>query len=263
MKVKELKEQLANHGYDIDTLDKLKKPELDELYKSIGENNKLLDAAEIIEEESQDGQKPEEQTPTIDSPEWTDYVISLLDKKEMDNGMPKTEGLRRVARKLLGVFSIRTNIHQIPTIDNAGRATVQVSLEFNTAYGSLVYDGAADVFSGNTQKEFAKHAVATAETRAEGRALRKALNLTKVLAAEEMYDAEPDEPNGTDKRIATGMLNSLNIMCDRVGVDLIKVAVFNDINIQVPEDLTNDQGIRISDIISKYKREGVPDEVKR
>jgi len=68
-----------------------------------------------------------------------------------------------------------------------GRATVVYTViirEYGT--GSIKsYADTADVWHGNTDDLFCAHPVATASTRAEGRALRKALKL-RVLAAEEL-----------------------------------------------------------------------------
>ncbi len=197
--------------------------------------------------------------PEITDPKWTDYVLSLVADNEKENGSPRTDALRRVAVHLLGHFNSETLVVQSPGLD--GRATVVVKLSFQNP--SKTVDGAADVCTANTNRDFAVHAVATAETRAEGRALRKALLLTRVLAAEELQGPTVDEPRGTDIRIQTGMVTGLIMMCRAVGVDLNRI-VAHKFKLDSPEDMTQKQGLELSSTIDKYKRkeEVVPDEVK-
>lgn len=265
MSVEELRQSLADLGFDPNVLKTIGKGELKKMYEDSKSADELLNSVVVEKELTPNIVTEEAETrPQMTDPKWTDYVLDLFEDKELDNGMPKADALRRVAELVLGPFNSYTHIEQTPTIENAGRATVLVELEFLTGYKQR-FSGAADVFSGNTAREYAVHAVATAETRAEGRALRKALRLTKVLTAEELQGPDADEANGTDKRIVSGMLNSLVVMCDRADVDLTKLAIKMGYDIQVPEDLTHKQGLEISTQLSKYQRklEDIPVEVKR
>lgn len=122
--------------------------------------------------------------PTPTSPEWNDYVLGLFDESELYEGRPLCAGLRRVAELLLGriVSSRPTQVFPPMSGDQIGRATVIWEVVF--ADGSLFSD-VADCWEGNTDDAFCVFNTATAATRAEGRALRKALRL-KTVAAEEM-----------------------------------------------------------------------------
>lgn len=122
--------------------------------------------------------------PTPTSPEWNDYVLGLFDDSELYEGRPLCAGLRRVAELLLGriVSSRPTQVFPPMSGDQIGRATVIWEVVF--ADGSLFSD-VADCWEGNTDDAFCVFNTATAATRAEGRALRKALRL-KTVAAEEM-----------------------------------------------------------------------------
>lgn len=226
-------------------------------------NEVLLDNV-VIETQSEIAPVEEEKTtpPTCIDPEWTKYVLSLMTDDELEQGMPKVDGLRRVATFLFGPFSTNTEVVQTPNVDNGYRATVVVKLDFNKPIFSC--SGSADVFSGNTNKMFAIHPVATAETRAEGRALRRALRLTKVISAEELDGADKDEPNGTDNRIQSGVLNGLKIMASKVGVNLDKLSLYMGYQTNSLEDLSNADGIKISEKIGKFQRkeEAIPDEIK-
>jgi len=118
------------------------------------------------------------------SPEWNDHVLSYFEKSELYEGRPLTAGLRRVAELLLGriVSSRPTQVFAPVSGNEIGRATVVWELVF--ADGSLFSD-VADCWEGNTDDAFCVFNTATAATRAEGRALRKALRL-KTVSAEEM-----------------------------------------------------------------------------
>lgn len=122
--------------------------------------------------------------PNPTSPDWNDYVLSLFDESELYDGRPLCAGLRRVAELVMGriVSSRPTQVFAPQSGDEIGRATVIWEIVFED--GSLFSD-VADCWEGNTDDAFCVFNTATAATRAEGRALRKALRL-KTVAAEEM-----------------------------------------------------------------------------
>ena len=122
--------------------------------------------------------------PDPTSPEWNDYVLGLFDESELYDGRPLCAGLRRISELLLGriVVSRPTQVFPPTEGDTIGRATVIWEVVFED--GSIFSD-VADCWEGNTDDTFCVFNTATAATRAEGRALRKALRL-KTVAAEEM-----------------------------------------------------------------------------
>lgn len=267
MTISELKEQLKKAGHTEESLEGLKKQELSQLLE---QSQLIVDAVEGNSEITAFSGMAELEDNILKTPnpydkEWTDYVLGLLDpEREMDNKNPKTDGLRRVAHQLYGGFSVKTNVVDSPRIDNGYRATVVVSVKFADG---MEYDGAADVYSGNTDKKFAVHAVATAETRAEGRALRRALKLTKVLAAEELYNADTDEPTGLEENSAmpSTMLTSLELIANNTGVDLLKVAQKQGYNINSVKELTKEQGLALSKVLGDIKRKVIEltDDIKK
>lgn len=123
-------------------------------------------------------------SPLPTDPKWNDYVLGFFEDNEMFDGRPLCAGLRRVAELLLGriVSSKPTQIFAPTSGDEIGRATVVWEVVFQD--GSAFSD-VADAWEGNTDDMFQVFVTATAATRAEGRALRKALRL-KTVAAEEM-----------------------------------------------------------------------------
>ena len=68
----------------------------------------------------------EDDTPSIFSPEWHNYVMSHFEKNELIDGNPVCAGLRRVAEFLLGdiVETGPTQVDSPTDSDGPGRATV-------------------------------------------------------------------------------------------------------------------------------------------
>lgn len=123
-------------------------------------------------------------TPDRSSPEWNDYVMSLFEDDELFDGRPTCNGLRRVAELVLGPVAVSRPSQVFPPTDDGGLGRATVVWEVVFANGQLFSD-VADCWEGNTDDAFCVFNTATAATRAEGRALRKALGV-KTVAAEEM-----------------------------------------------------------------------------
>lgn len=132
--------------------------------------------------------------PAYGSDEWDDFVMSKFKKGEvfsMPNGKPTVScaGLRRVAEELLGdiVVSRPSQVFPAMDADGPGRATVvfEITIDWFNSGRMRTFSDVADCWHGNTDDLFCAHPSATASTRAEGRALRKALRI-KCLAAEEL-----------------------------------------------------------------------------
>ena len=155
---------------------------------------------------------------------WTDYVLSLLSDDEKISGNPTTDGLRRIFEIALNcrVIASVSDVVQTPEPNNEKRATVVHSITYVLNEGILEHpelntvtiNGAADVFWGNCDKIYRNYPVAVAETRAEGRALRRALKLRKVVAAEEIAK-DVEEIINFDKRVK---VNSVSIDSTQQGI---------------------------------------------
>lgn len=243
-------------GYSADDVKDKGKAELKQLWEVAQSAKTVLDQAVVeknndVDIEVATATVEPEAIPSVTDPKWTEYVLKQFEPTELEDGNPKVDGLRRVAEKILGTFDIVPTVVQCPGLENG--ATVTVLLTFRDPVSGLMrrVGGSADVSSTNTAREYAVHSVATAETRAEGRALRKALRLTKVLAAEELHNAEPDEPTGFDDRAPIQMVQSLKIMCERAGVDfqgLAQAEFQKEIS-----DISKQQGLKLSSILHEFK----------
>lgn len=177
----------------------------------------------------------ENNTPDPTSPEWNEYVLSLFEKNERYDGRPLCHGLRRVAELLLGriVSSRPTQVFAPQSGNEIGRATVVWELVFQD--GS-VFSDVADCWEGNTDDAFCVFNTATAATRAEGRALRKALRL-RTVAAEEMTTKDTasvarnlsqtkavvGEEFDENRKMSDAQLRLLNKMGSQYNVDLVKM----------------------------------------
>lgn len=183
---------------------------------------------------TQPPEKQEEKNkPTIHDIGWTDHVLSLLSEDEKINGNPTTDGLRRIVETVLGctILHINTDVVQAPTPDNEKRATVVYRMDYIINDGSVADElkyrsvtGAADVYWGNCDKIYRNHPVAVAETRAEGRALRKALRLRKVVAAEELAENVEDNPDmGSVNKISSNQINFIDVLAKRMDINVISL----------------------------------------
>ena len=212
--------------------------------------------------------------PTPSDPEWTDYVLGQLtedeiikDKNNPKKGYPTTDGLRRMVEKLVGpIIKSNTTIHQVPNPENERRATVVVNIGiFNDLYSvALEFSGAADVYVGNSCVPFGNHPVATAETKAEGRAYKRALKI-KVSTYEEMNGASSDDivfPTNTTLMndsiyIKSDQLNFIDILCQRLDINPTKfIHNFLPNFSKVPKLLPYDESCNILALLQKYQGKG-------
>lgn len=219
----------------------------------------------------------EKATPTIHDIEWTDYVLSFLEEEEKIMGNPTTDGLRRIFEKVMEceITHCDTTVVQSPSRDNEMRATVTHTLTYilnrehpegsKTSFlNSRSVTGAADVYWGNCDKVFRNHPVAVAETRAEGRALRRALRLRKVVAAEEVASEIEDHPDAnTVSKITNNQINFIDVMAKRLDIDVKKML---DQKFDIKEDniynIGYEDAVKVASILAEYQQKNeVPDEI--
>jgi hypothetical protein len=165
--------------------------------------------------------------------EWTEYVLGLLTDDEKIKGNPTTDGLRRVIEIALNcdVVESSSEIPQVPSPENEKRATVIHRLSYYLKDESVPQEskyrsvsGAADVYWGNCDKAYRNYPVAVAETRAEGRALRRALKLRKVVAAEEIVDEIEDHVDGNSvNKITSNQINFIDVLAKRLNINALKL----------------------------------------
>ena len=260
----EIKETLRdNYGFSEEDLSQTKGV-LSKKLKTLEAEDAILDSAEEVEEPLEDS-TPKEETPSMDSIGWADYVMSKFESDELEQGNPTCDGLRRVTESLIGpIVSRKVNVIQAPNKENFGTATVTCAVAvLNNIPDHLLYnvtiseEDAADVNKFNTQKPYYLHATATAATRAEARALRKILRLKKVVAVEELsgemeedfIDAwRPSDP------VQEEQVSLLDIVCQRCDVDVMEYVNSGENDYKTIYELDRDKAQSMIQHINKIQQ---------
>ena len=92
--------------------------------------------------------------------------------------------------------------------------------KIDTEFKKITVNGAADVYWGNCDKIYRNHPIAVAETRAEGRALRRGLKLRKVVAAEEIAKEVEDIDGNTVSKITNNQINFIDVLGKRLNINI-------------------------------------------
>ena len=115
--------------------------------------------------------------------------------------------------------------------------------------------GAADVYWGNCDKIYRNHPVAVAETRAEGRALRRGLKLRKVVAAEEIVEDMDDHPDGNSvNKITNNQINFIDVIGQRINIDIKKLLKLNNMESENVYSLQHEDAVSIIRLLSRYQQ---------
>ena len=172
----------------------------------------------------------EKEAPKFYSEGWQEYVLSMFDSSEMVDGKPKAEGMLRVARNLFGTtVSISTVVHEVCP----AYCFVTCEVECVDYRGdSCMIHGSAECTQDNTDEPYNKYPLATAETRAMGRALKRLLGLNILTAEESSKKAEltqiSNDENRTEGSITPNQVRVIDKTCKRLNIDLETVIVITD-----------------------------------
>ena len=123
--------------------------------------------------------------------------------------------------------------------------------------------GAADVYWGNCDKVYRNHPVAVAETRAEGRALRRGLKLRKVVAAEELAKDIEDHPDhDTINKITNNQINFMDVLAQRTNINIHKLLESLAIDGKNVYNILYDDAVKIVTALSQYQQtNNIPDNI--
>tara|TARA_R110000824_G_scaffold14985_3_gene63342 strand:- start:11205 stop:12128 length:924 start_codon:yes stop_codon:yes gene_type:complete len=250
-------------------------PNPEEIFDVFDEKPEDEPQEEAVVKENSD----EEDRPSMFSDEWNGFVMAHFKSNEMIDGNPICAGLRRVAELLLGDI-IESGPEQVfPATDGngPGRATVVFKVMFNWMNEGTVrtFREVADVWHGNTDDLFCAHPVATASTRAEGRALRKALKL-RCLAAEEL--AKKDIVNivkqavaaaptsgdyESDKRISGQQVQFIDNRCNQLDIDILGFINIGENTYESINNVTKDSAKKMIKVLNTYQNgNSIPDKIK-
>jgi hypothetical protein len=240
----------------------------------------LFDVDSIKEDIEKEREMPENMMPEYGSEEWHDFVMSKFHKKELFDGNPVCAGLRRVAEELLGtiVVSRPSQVWPATDSDGPGRATVvfEVVIDWMNSGQLRTYSDVADVWHGNTDDLFCAHPVATASTRAEGRALRKALKV-KCLAAEELAKKDvasivrqsvkasqsTDGEWKGDDNISTPQINFIDAKCRQLDINVMKFVNMGESTYDTIDQVSKKTASKMLGVLNEFQTDvkSVPEEV--
>jgi hypothetical protein len=247
----------------------------DDMFDELFDNTEQEETKEVVVEES----VGEEGRPSMFSDEWNDFVMAHFHRNELIDGNPICAGLRRVAEFLLGDI-VESGPEQVfPAMDGSApdRATVVFKVVFNwmNSGEQRVYKEVADVWHGNTDDLFCAHPVATASTRAEGRALRKALKL-RCLAAEELAkkdivsivkEAVKKSPTSgeyeVDQNISTQQVQFIDTKCKQLDIDIMSFINMGSGDYANIGQVTRDSAKKMIKFLNGYQNgEPIQDSIK-
>ena len=188
---------------------------------------------EDVVEDKESGVDETKPVPEPTDVDWSDYVLSHLIEEEFFKGNPTVDGLRRIITKVLVGQVVRESITSVvksPTHDDMTASVVHnITLEDLENGRFTTFSGAADVSPINTDKPFCRHPVATAETIAEGRALRRALKLRKVVAAEEISEVA-NQGEDAFQSVSDQQILAMNVIAKRLNIDMQALLRLNKYN---------------------------------
>jgi hypothetical protein len=206
-------------------------------------------------------------TPVKGHPDWNDYVLTQLKQEELMDGNPTTDGLRRLVELLLGpIVESDSDVYQCPNKDNSYTAVVKHTIEvkFRSDDSSRRFSGVADVNHRNTDAPFSAFAVATADTRAEGRALKRALGIKKVTAEETAQTVIDDPTVEEDTRIKDVQIKSLATVCKRLNVNVQKYVNSGSREYNSIKNVQYKTALEMIKKLNQYQQNmnAIPDDVK-
>lgn len=213
----------------------------------------------------------EKVVPAIGSVEWQDFVVSELTNKELSDGSPTAAGLRRVCELHYGnIIDSNTEVIQFPNKE-INRAVVRYTVrcipyqdKTNASYSPISVAACAESNESNLDSKFFAHMVATAETRAEGRALKKLMCLNFSTAEELIGSSNADNP----EMASEVKCRAIKKMCDNlelnIGKFLAKYAEISATQLENRKTLSKAKAESLLSILNDFSNDKtkIPGDVK-
>jgi len=255
------RELIEDFGLAAAEINKLKKAEALELLSSFHHQTQLLDDVEMVEPKDEEVSEEIPVNETREAAkEQQKKIMDLFDESELVNGNPTVHGLRRISSLKFGnIENYFSKVEQVPNMENNYRATVSVNLQFSNGF---VTAGAADAGTDNAPDPYSRHPVALAETRAESRALRRALNIIKP-SHEEADGFTNTNVHGNE--ITDTQLYSIKIQCEKMKIDVDKFFSLKfGVTSENSKTLSDVQGLEALEQLKQYRNheEEIPDKIK-
>ena len=110
-----------------------------------------------------------------------------------------------------------------------------------------------DVLYDKIPYPFNTHLVATADTRAEGKALRRALKI-RVVTAEELQNQDEDDVMASEEGMNDQQILALNQMCKRLNISVAKFVKLQYNEVKVINDVSNMEARVLIGQLSGFQR---------
>lgn len=202
--------------------------------------------------------------PPYSSPEWQTYILSQFKDGDHKDGFPTCFGLRRLLQINVGpILSSKANHLSVinttngQTGDNTRVVTVGYEIEVEwrvnmpivllhgetqNIYETRVFGGIADCIE-DANNVFGKHPAASAETKAESRALKKALGINSLTFEEKIsgYDEKAGEMS-KEEPITQSLIGFINAKINILGLDMSTLMKEKGLKATQLKDLTMDEG---------------------
>jgi len=190
----------------------------------------------------------------IANPQWNTFVLDNLLEEEKEGRQPTTDGLRRLVRRFIG--RIIQSVSDVVYIDKdtvAIKVTITIlPFDTNPHDTTIQVSGVGEANSQNTEPPYDMYKFATAETRAEGRALRRILGLRKVLASEELPRQHmPTNLETMSENITDPQATCIEVMGRRLGINLSKLLVKYEV--KTIKQLTYKQALELIQTLNDYQ----------
>ena len=127
--------------------------------------------------------------------------------------------------------------------------------KIDTEFKKITVNGAADVYWGNCDKIYRNHPIAVAETRAEGRALRRGLKLRKVVAAEEIAKEVEDIDGNTVSKITNNQINFIDVLAKRLNINVSSLLESEDIDSKNIYAMDHGNAVKMIRKLSTYQQD--------
>lgn len=197
--------------------------------------------------------------PQMGDPGWTDYVMGKLTDKEKKDNLPTTEGLRRIVNLLVGeIIKSKSNLVCSPTFENLFTNIVEHTVVvLNDAGIEKEYTAIGEGAPHNLVEPYDKSPAACASTKALGRALRDCLQL-QTLVSEERNEVSSEDS------ISSTQIKGIEVMCNKLGLNLLKVINFANGGFKKIEDLTREDGTLVMRKLNEFQQNqsNIPEEYK-
>jgi len=221
----------------------------------------LLDEVDLEQMEVEEDSMAEEEdnSPMLGDPDWTEHVLSMLHKDEVvkKNGAPRTEGLLRIARQLCpGLTFNKPEVH--------GVSEHYAAVTCCAVYDGCSFYGSAEVHSNNTDAPYNKYPLASAETRAIGRAVKRLLGINVITAEETSKVADLTIPSSDENRTEGSITSTQIKMVDSLSKKLdigVRQVVTNILgHHESISELSHAEGLRVLEQLDAWTKN--PSDVK-